>query len=408
MIRKKHFAIYTKKFLMHKKRGLVLHSRIAGFTLLEIMIAIIGFSLLMVVVFTIFQKFIILKYNAQARGSMIEKSYFALEKINLLLKDYAIDYEEYFNRQNVWCSSSLTGINFRRDDVWLTGHCENFTAYGNNNTVLGSSSTGSFLLYYCSSVIWLTTPKYVARTPGVANGSWCTIGGQQSFGEYKQQFRDVKSDVDFVPGPVGDDDDYNIWQWPDAILDATGVKELYLISQDGTRRIFLRRTLVETGNFDGSGMVSDTNKFYTIEMLKLRWFDAGSNHDFNATTSSGVYDGVIDTWACDYAQWFVCDGSGIGNLAYSWFKLASGSDDGRVPLFERNLTIAEWNLLVFPTKDPDYAWKEDVVQMNPYFTIAITSKLYGGVRFKKLRMPSLEGYQLGLQTTFNIKNFYTK
>jgi len=88
--------------------------------------------------------------------------------------------------------------------------------------------------------------------------------------------------------------------------------------------------------------------------------------------------------------------------------LASGSDDGRVPLFERNLTIAEWNLLVFPTKDPDYAWKEDVVQMNPYFTIAITSKLYGGVRFKKLRMPSLEGYQLGLQTTFNIKNFYTK
>ena len=101
MIRKKHFAIYTKKFLMHKKRGLVLHSRIAGFTLLEIMIAIIGFSLLMVVVFTIFQKFIILKYNAQARGSMIEKSYFALEKINLLLKDYAIDYEEYFNRQNV-------------------------------------------------------------------------------------------------------------------------------------------------------------------------------------------------------------------------------------------------------------------------------------------------------------------
>jgi hypothetical protein len=88
--------------------------------------------------------------------------------------------------------------------------------------------------------------------------------------------------------------------------------------------------------------------------------------------------------------------------------LPATSDDGRVSLFERNLTIADRNLLVFPTKDPDYAWKEDMIQMNPYFTIAITSKLYGGVWFKKLRMPSIEAYQLGLQTTFNTKNFYTK
>jgi len=270
-----------------------------------------GFSLLMVVVFGIFQKFIVLKYNAQARGSLIENSYFALEKINLLLKDYTIDYEEYFNRQMVWCNGAW-GASFTRD-VWSTGHCEKFTAYGNKNSIPGSVNSDSFLLYYCSSVtgeILPTHPKYVVEEMDVANGSWCTIGTQQSFGQYKQQFRDVKNDVDFVTGAVGDDDDYNVGLWPQAILDATGVKELYLISQDNTRRIFLRRTLVESGNWNWTGWTSwDTEFFYTIQILKLRWFDAGSNHDFDPNNSSGVYDGVIDTRACDYAQGFECYGS---------------------------------------------------------------------------------------------------
>ena len=76
-----------------------------GFTLLEIIISIIGFSLLMMIVFGVFQKFMTLKYNAQARGNLIEISYFTLEKLNLLIKDYTIDYEEYFNRRNVGCDS---------------------------------------------------------------------------------------------------------------------------------------------------------------------------------------------------------------------------------------------------------------------------------------------------------------
>jgi len=83
----------------------------------------------------------------------------------------------------------------------------------------------------------------------------------------------------------------------------TGVQELYLISQDGTRRIFLRRTLLDSGDRNGDGIISgDTEYFYTIEMLKLRGFDAGSDHNFNTSSSSGVYDGKIDTRACDYAQ----------------------------------------------------------------------------------------------------------
>ena len=49
-----------------------------------------------------------LKYNIQARTNVTQDAYYAIEKINLLLKDYTIDYEEYFNRKNVGCDNDTT------------------------------------------------------------------------------------------------------------------------------------------------------------------------------------------------------------------------------------------------------------------------------------------------------------
>ena len=72
-----------------------------GFTLLEVIIAITSFFLLLVVIVNIYTKMIKLKYNIQGRTSVTQDSYDAIEKINLMLKDYTIDYEEYFNRKNV-------------------------------------------------------------------------------------------------------------------------------------------------------------------------------------------------------------------------------------------------------------------------------------------------------------------
>jgi type II secretory pathway component PulJ len=72
-----------------------------GFTLLEVIIAVTCFFLLLTVITNIYMRMIKLKYNIQARTNIIQDSYFVIEKINLLLKDYTIDYEEYFNRKNV-------------------------------------------------------------------------------------------------------------------------------------------------------------------------------------------------------------------------------------------------------------------------------------------------------------------
>lgn len=72
-----------------------------GFTLIEMIIAITCFFLLLVAIINIYTKMIKIKYTIQAKINITQDSYLAIEKINLLLKDYTIDYEEYFNRKNV-------------------------------------------------------------------------------------------------------------------------------------------------------------------------------------------------------------------------------------------------------------------------------------------------------------------
>ena len=378
-----------------------------GFTLLEVIIAITSFFLLLAVILNIYTRMIKLKYNIQARTNVTQDTYFAIEKINLLLKDYTIDYEEYFNRKNVGCDTYTEP--FTRN-VWADGHCNLSTAYGNYSNI-DQIPSAERKIYFCSSTNSPEeyTPQRVIKEPLVQDGSGCLNTGQQSFGQYRRQFRDVKNDVDSVLGAWNDDDDENVMKWPSAIEDITGDQELYLISQDGKSRIFIRRALVESGDFnnDETPWSGDSEKRYTLQILKLRWFDAGNNHDFDVNNSSWVYNGKIDTRTCDYAQWFVCQWSGIGNL-YPWYNIPLDQNDGRVNLFQKNITISDRNIIIFPTKNPQYALAENSAQVNPYFTVNITSKLYGQIRRKRLGMQNIDAFQLSLQTTFNTKNFYTK
>lgn len=371
------------------------------FTLLEVIVAITIFFILLVVIFGLYSKMIRLKYNIQARQSLIQNSYDAMEKINLLLKDYTIDYEEYFNRRSVGCVWWNAWNSFTWNVItWW--YCTDFTAMGNSHYI----TSGVYAIYYCSSANpWWTN---IIWSSPVQQWAGCIQTGQQSFGQYYWQFWDVKSDVDTVPGALGDADDVRVMKWPEAILDPDNVKELYLISQDGKQRLWIRRALVESGDWNRDGVISWDGEFlYTLQILKLRWFDAWSNHDFDIDNSSGVYDSNIDTWACDYSQWFVCHGSGISTL-YSGYVMPADSNDGRVNLFDQDLTVSNRNLIIYPTKHPGYALAQNEAQVNPYFTVSLTNKLYGKIWYKKLWIPSLEDFQLSLQTTFSTKNWYTK
>ncbi len=344
------------------------------------------------------------RYAFQARAWLLEKTYYMMERVNLLLRDFTIDYEEYFNRKNVGCDSGYQN-NFQWN-VWLNWYCDNYTAYWNYNTLF--SNTGEHHLYSCSSLTWyILWNQYVAQNLTLSEWSWCFISGHQSYGEYTFQFIDMKADADFAVWVIWDGDDVDYGKWPNAIQDATWVQELYLISQSKKDRVFIRRILVESGDWNGDGVITWDNEYrYTLQMLKLKGFDAGNNHSFNPLTTSGVYDWTTDTWACDYSQWFICNWSWIGNV-YSWYRLPIDQNDGWVNIFDRNVTVINRNIVVYPTKDPEYAWAEDMVQINPYFTVSLKTKLYWWVWQKRLH-ESINNFQFTLQTTFNTKNNYIK
>ncbi len=368
------------------------------FTLLEIIISITWFFLLMTVVINSYLSIMTFRHSFNIRAKLIENTYYMFEKINLLLRDYTIDYEEYFNRSRIGCDA----VGNFSWSVWINGYCDMFTAFGNNNSFQTSGNKHSF--YYCSSytgysLLW----EYVVYNPLLS--TWCTTWTFQSFGQYKRQFLDVKDNVDFDDSVVGDSDDTDLGKWPESIVNATWVKELYLISQDQQYRVFIRRALIDSWDFNWDWVVSWDNEFlYTLQILKLRSFDAWNNHDFDINNSSGVYDSVLDTWACDYSQWFFCDWNSLWNI-YSWYRIPLDDiqyNSGWVNLFDNSITVTDWNIIVYPTKNPEFAWMEPYYQIAPYFTISIKTKPYWWVWQKKLKW-SIVDYQLTLQTTFTTK-----
>jgi len=373
------------------------------FTLLEIMIATTLFFIIMVSILSAYRGILKFKYIFQAKANILETTYYMMEKVNLILKDYTIDYDEYFNRSRVGCDSG-----YQSNFLWNVGvdwHCSDFSFYGNGNSYLPSLTWNS--LYYCSSSDgYLINNQYVISTNG-AFTTWCLSSWYQSFGQYAYQFYDMKRDADEDWSVVNDSDDTDLGQGPKAILNTTGVQELYLISADKSSRILLRRALIASGDWNKDGIISWDNEFwYTLQILKLKWFDAGNLHDFDPANSSGVYDGRIDTWACDYSQWFICNWSWIGNL-YSWYRLPIDTNDGWINLFDKNLTVSNRNIAVYPDTDPSLSWADDSTQINPYFTISLKTKLYGEVRQPRL-FDALPNFELSLQTTFNIKDLYKK
>ncbi len=365
------------------------------------------------------------KWWLEARQTLIKESHFLIEKLQVMSRNYTIDYEEYRNRKNVWC----TTIN---NPAWSgTNSCTIMTHYGNRNILwlnAGASNVKN-ILYRCSSTNdWALnslTVQPIVKSQLSADISNCTsvMSGAsaaittaknlswfiQSYGQYKSLFMDVKDDVDLVPGAYKDDDDLDRWNGPDAIHNATGVQELYLVSHDGNYRLYIRKKLIEQWDWNKNGTTGDVDseKLYALQMLQLRWLDAWDNHDFTIASSSGVYDGKIDTWACDYAAWFICAGSNIWG-AYTGYRLPATIDDGRVTLTPTDITLSDWNIIISPIKDSYFTWADTSSQLSPYFQIQFTAKLYGKVRSSKIPWTQMNLYSLRLQTVLQSPFLWSK
>lgn len=398
------------------------HRQTHWFTLMEMLTAITIFFLIMTTVLGVYRQMVTIKADSSARQALIQQSYFTLEKINTLLRDYSIDYEEYFNRQLVGCNT--VGLALR--DVGTGASCGLFTHYGNANSIdtfiINGDSQSWHHLYYCSSSIGTdeTMPSYPRITfKNTSVNLWwgCyqynpwrfTQPQYQSFGQYALQHIDVADEVNSsLVWSAGDDDDKDLGIWPVALMWGSWAQELYLISPSKDSRIFIRRQLLGSGDRDNDGITgnSSVDRLYSLQILRLKGFDAGTNHDFNVTTSSGVYDGKIDTRACDLNEWFICQWQNLG-WAYTGYRLPASTSDGWISLLWRDLTVSERSLSINPDRDPSLSRISSGSQISSYVTIRFTTNLYGEYRRGQIPANSLKLYGITLQTSFTNKQRYT-
>lgn len=418
-----------------------------AFTMIEILLTLVVFSIIFGVLFSLFLRIIRQKSEIEARQTLIKTTYDLIETMNTKLQNYSIDYEEYFNRSMVGCVITQNGWgNWTQwtEFVWNVGswstwgaHCTTWTAYGNESPYMSAywnhiANHTQHKLYTCSSdstltywniygtVAWPLAEQrlLVSYNPGdlgcnqllFAAYEWlpefALYSFRQPYGEYSKQFLDVKSDVDDDPGRTGDDDDTNNGLWPTAVYDNTNVKELYMISKDTRKRLLFRRKLVATWDWNTNGIIDDnTERQYTLQMLQLKSFDGGENHDFDATTYRGVYDGIPDTWACDAEAWFTCHGSGLW-VTYPGYNLPVNGDDGWVNLVTNDVTITDWNMQIFPIKDPEHSRWEWQYQVNPYIRLYLKTSIYWANRIGKIGAANLDDVTFDTQVMFNVKTNY--
>ena len=360
-----------------------------SFTLIEIL-------LVTVIIWFIFPSMIsvysfMLKSNKQilARQKSIQQWYEFFEKLNILMQDYTVDYEEYYNRQMVWCVEwGWTGVNFTWN-IWTWWNCTKFTTYWNENSTKKLWISESYHdIYHCTSSSDTSGCPVNVRI----NECW-SYGDKQSYWQYKAFFTDVGANK----CSIIDDEDLGTTMNSNiqAIRDSDNIQELYLISHDGKNRLFFRRKLVEQTNWYAQ---------YRIQMIRLKWFDAGRAHDF--TDSEGLYDGQIDTWACDASMWFIWTWNSIW-WAYWEYHLPWGPDDCWIDLTYWSTNVYTRKITLSPLWDPDLYRADENRQINPYMKIFMVNGVYFPTFSDDMSIgSSIESFKVPLETTINMKDFY--
>ncbi len=364
------------------------------FTLSEVLIVSVILSLAVVTILWLYMNMMSTRVEVQARQSLIENSYFMMERLNVLLSDFSIDYEEYFNRRVVWCYWD----NYWDSFVWTWDWaCNNFTHYWNRHW-----DWEEHKLYSCSSTDD-NEGEWVFEWDA-DDWIWCwdndeILWNPQSFWQYAENFIDIET--------IWDWEQVDMWAWPDAIAVNTWVQELYLISWDWNQRLLIRRALVGSWNYSWEWVwQEDIDRLYTLQMLRLRWFDAWEEHCFDPDCSEEWrHDWNVDTWACDYAQWFECSWDAVW-WAYSWYNLPEDKDDWWVNIFSDEITVNEWNIEIFPVKKPDLARDMDDYQLSPYIRLNIDTRLYWWTWANRVNPWILSEYSLSLQSMFNTRTKY--
>ncbi len=347
----------------------------SGFSLVELLISIMIFSIITVAGFYAFSSVTLWKIKIVEETTLEKESYFFSERLfEEIKKWWLIDYEEYFNRNvvNLWHPWDLYWSGHYKYDTWFWNFWKNW--------ILGSSSYWSWF-YLCRSWSWDLMWNSGCLNLSYNDFSINMSGTYQRYWEYNFQFIDFNSnlnedetstwvvllwDENWDTKIAWDDDDEYIWNWPEVFSSSWLVQELYLLSWDKKKRTVFRRTVKKDPNSPTWFNCNFTNNQYptwswclwSIEFLKLDAKDWWINHDLSGNY---LYDWIIDTW--------------IINPDFSWtWSLVAWSDSWSyfIPIFPDTISITDVKFYLYPNKDVKLAWKESWVQSNfsPYLRIS--------------------------------------
>jgi len=233
-----------------------------AFTLIEIMVWILIFSIIIVWGFQAYSSVLIWKVKLIEWTKIQKQAFYFSEKFFEEIKRWwIIDYEEYFNRKVVW----TTTLSWHYLELtWFWNYWINWNIW---------TTTYWDWFYYCRSDNWSKMTwtgcleKYSAKIDWTDISVW---NNPQRYWQYSFQFIDYNLnfdsdnwDEDWDWNIVWDDDDEYLGLWP-VVFSWSEVKEIYLVSADKRKRTFFRWNIFpdETKN---------TEKRWTIEMLKLEW-----------------------------------------------------------------------------------------------------------------------------------------
>ncbi len=346
-----------------------------AYTLVEIIVWVLIFSIVIVTWFYALTKINSWKIKLAQQTSVTKEAYFFSEKLFQEIKKWwTIDYEEYFNRKVVWTTTSSWYYNL---PTWFWNYWKASTWYWN-------------WFYYCRSLstwkmldpTWLINNWCYKSNAWIDNSSianpWpigATTGDKQRYWQYYFQFVDynVDADTDWWDQDWNLDirwdlDDEHLWIWPKAF--SWSMLELYLIWDNWKSRTYFRRKVIADSNSPIQNCTSswtETGCLGTLQILKLSWKDWGMDHNW----WNWAYDWKIDTWIVDPTIYWTSNIMWTAIIAWSVDMNSYWQD-----MFPSALNVTDFKVDLFPDVYKVYWWKEmsSLKDINPYLKLSLSIK----------------------------------
>ncbi len=340
------------------------------FTLIEIIIWILIFSIILIWSFQVLSHLWIARAKLMIKTDIEKKAFYFSEKLFEEIKSWwVIDYEEYFNRKVFNNGSPL----------YLSWHYVNNSWFWNewNYYVCKSDSITDKMLQW---IPWNYYNNWCI-SPTLNNLSTTQSWAKQRYWQYTLQFVDYNSDWIWNYDDNTNDDEF-LGRWPEAFELDKNLTELYLISWDKKIRTYFRYSVKQDPNIDSStyDCISwDSWKTYTwtwclwtIEFLKLTWKDWWENHN---ATFTWAFDWKTDTWIINKRfSWETNVDPSNSVIAWTW---ATQEEKNKYwqSLFDDSINVENVKFLLFPNKDTSLTWKENnFSDTAPYLRLQMTLK----------------------------------